>query len=75
MKKRRHLFAEAMKSLNEREHFVLKERRLSEPPLTLEEISAKISVSRERVRQIENSAFDKLQKAIRKLATSAPHHL
>ena len=67
MKKRQKLLDDAMQSLNEREQKILIERRLSEPPKTLEALSAVHSISRERVRQIEVKAFDKLQKAIKRL--------
>ena len=63
------LLAEAMAVLNDRERHILTERRLAEEPKTLEELSQEYDISRERVRQIEVRAFEKLQKAIRKLAT------
>ena len=63
------LLTEAMGSLNERERAILTDRRLVEEPLTLEELSQRYSVSRERVRQIEVRAFEKLQKAIQDIAT------
>ena len=63
------LLAEAMAVLNERERHILTERRLAEEPKTLEELSQEYDISRERVRQIEVRAFEKLQKAIHKLAT------
>lgn len=50
-----------LSSLDEREQFIIKNRMLREDPLTLEEIGARFEVSRERVRQIEKKAFDKLQ--------------
>ncbi len=59
------LLESALKKLNERERDILKERRLSDEPQTLEELSQKYSVSRERVRQIEVRAFEKVQKAVR----------
>lgn len=62
---RRRLLADAMKNLNDRERFILNERRLKENPSTLEDLSQKYGISRERVRQIEVRAFEKLQKAIR----------
>jgi RNA polymerase sigma-32 factor len=62
------LLGEAMESLNEREKSILFERRLSEEPKTLEELSQTYSVSRERVRQIEVRAFEKLQKAMQDIA-------
>ncbi len=63
------LLLEAMESLNERERQILTERRLSEDPKTLEELSQVYNVSRERVRQIEVRAFEKLQKAMYRIAT------
>jgi RNA polymerase sigma-32 factor len=63
------LLAEAMGSLNEREAAILFERRLTDDPKTLEELSQTYNVSRERVRQIEVRAFEKLQKAMQKIAT------
>ena len=63
------LLTEAMGGLNERERAILTDRRLVEEPLTLEELSQRYSVSRERVRQIEVRAFEKLQKAIQTIAT------
>ncbi|MBB4632888.1 RNA polymerase sigma factor RpoH [Sphingosinicella soli] len=63
------LLAEAMAVLNERERHILTERRLAEEPKTLEELSQEYDISRERVRQIEVRAFEKLQKAIRQLAS------
>jgi len=65
---RQSLMIEAMKDLNEREQRILRARRLAEPPLTLEDLAAEFSVSRERIRQIEVRAFEKLQKAVREKA-------
>ncbi len=62
------LLLEAMASLNERERHILTERRLIEEPKTLEELSQVYNVSRERVRQIEVRAFEKLQKAMMRIA-------
>jgi RNA polymerase sigma-32 factor len=62
------LLAEALGSLNERERHILTERRLIEEPKTLEELSQQYSVSRERVRQIEVRAFEKLQQAMMRIA-------
>ncbi|MEL7489067.1 MAG: sigma factor-like helix-turn-helix DNA-binding protein, partial [Pseudomonadota bacterium] len=62
---------EALKSLNEREQHILTERRLKENPSTLEELSTVYGVSRERVRQIEVRAFDKLQKAMKRMSKEA----
>ncbi|GAJ28607.1 RNA polymerase sigma factor RpoH [Acidomonas methanolica] len=61
---RQALLTEAMKGLNERERHILMERRLKEDPTTLEELSHHYGISRERVRQIEARAFEKLQKAM-----------
>lgn len=66
--KRKALLADAMKSLNERERHILVERRLRDEPMTLEDLSAQYGISRERVRQIEVRAFEKLQKAIKNAA-------
>ncbi|MBL1436441.1 MAG: RNA polymerase sigma factor RpoH [Rhodobacteraceae bacterium] len=65
------LLAEAMKDLNEREQDILTKRRLSEDPLTLEQLSKVYKVSRERIRQIEVRAFEKLQSKMQKLAAEA----
>ncbi len=62
------LLQEAMGALNEREQHILSERRLSEEPKTLEELATVYKVSRERVRQIEVRAFEKLQAAMREAA-------
>ena len=66
--KRRALLNQAMESLNEREQHILRERRLKDSPTTLEDLSQAYGISRERVRQIEVRAFEKLQKAIRNAA-------
>ena len=66
--KRRALLVQAMEMLNERERHILQERRLKDDPSTLEELSQQYGISRERVRQIEVRAFEKLQKAIRNAA-------
>ena len=58
------LLDDAMKILNEREKEIINERRLSENPKTLEELSKKYKISRERIRQIETKAFEKLQKSM-----------
>ncbi len=65
---RMEMLAQAMESLNERERHILTERRLSDKPLTLEELSQAYDVSRERIRQIEVRAFEKLQKAMHRIA-------
>ena len=61
---KKELLAQAMIILNNREKEILKERRLSESPKTLEELSKKYKISRERIRQIETKAFEKLQKSM-----------
>ncbi|HEY9539348.1 MAG TPA: RNA polymerase sigma factor RpoH [Kiloniellaceae bacterium] len=66
--KRRALLKTAMSNLNERERHILQERRLKDDPTTLEDLSQEYGISRERVRQIEVRAFEKLQKSIRNAA-------
>ncbi len=68
MELRRELLFAAMDALNDREQDILTKRRLSEPVSTLEELSAEYNVSRERIRQIEVRAFEKLQLRMRDLA-------
>ncbi|HPD92518.1 MAG: RNA polymerase sigma factor RpoH [Rhodobacter sp.] len=65
---RQAMLMEAMEVLNERERDILTERRLAEPAVTLEDLSAKYGVSRERIRQIEVRAFEKLQDRMREIA-------
>ncbi|MSO64902.1 MAG: RNA polymerase sigma factor RpoH [Alphaproteobacteria bacterium] len=65
---RRSLLGEAMKTLTERERIILNERRLKDEPATLEELSQHYNISRERVRQIEVRAFEKLQRSMRSMA-------
>ena len=65
MDKRRLALQGAMKALNAREQEIITGRRLDEPPKTLEEMSQLMTISRERVRQLEISAFEKLKKALR----------
>ncbi|WP_448502532.1 RNA polymerase sigma factor RpoH [Sphingomonas sp.] len=65
---RHEMLTEAMDDLNDRERHILTERRLTDDPKTLEELSQVYGVSRERVRQIEVRAFEKLQKAMMRLA-------
>jgi RNA polymerase sigma-32 factor len=62
---RKALLSSALKTLNERERHILIERRLKDNPTTLEELSQQYGISRERVRQIEVRAFEKLQKAMK----------
>jgi RNA polymerase sigma-32 factor len=68
---RRALLDKSMKVLNERERHILSERRLSDGPKTLEDLSQIYGVSRERIRQIEARAFEKLQKAMLAAAANA----
>jgi RNA polymerase sigma-32 factor len=65
MAERRKMLVDAMKVLNERERKILAARRLEENPKTLEDLSQEYGISRERVRQIEVRAFEKLQKAMK----------
>jgi len=65
---RRDLLAKAMRLLSERERHILVERRLKDEPTTLEDLSREYGISRERVRQIEVRAFEKLQRAIKQSA-------
>ena len=58
------LLQDAIKILNDREKKILQERKLSDEPKTLDELSKKYKISRERIRQIETKAFEKLQKAM-----------
>ncbi len=65
---RREMLTEAMEVLNDRERDILVQRRLSDETVTLEDLSGQYDVSRERIRQIEVRAFEKLQKRMRELA-------
>jgi RNA polymerase sigma-32 factor len=65
---RRELLTDAMDVLNDREKDILVQRRLQDKPITLEDLSGQYSVSRERIRQIEVRAFEKLQERMRSLA-------
>ena len=70
MENRKDLLKESIKVLNEREKEILYSRRLTDNPLTLEDLSKKFKISRERIRQIETKAFEKLQKHMLILAKS-----
>ena len=70
MEQRKDLLKDSIKILNDREKEILYSRRLNDNPSTLEELSKKYKISRERVRQIENKAFEKLQKQMLLLAKS-----
>jgi RNA polymerase sigma-32 factor len=65
---RREMLAQAMTNLNDRERHILTERRLKDDPKTLEDLSQEYGISRERVRQIEVRAFEKLQRSMRNKA-------
>ena len=71
MSRRKSYLSNAMAVLNERERQVFEARRLREEPVTLEELSAEFGVSRERIRQIEVRAFEKVQKAVQSSARTA----
>jgi RNA polymerase sigma-32 factor len=71
LERRKKMLGEAMKSLNEREREIFIARRLSDNPATLEDLSARFDVSRERIRQIEVRAFEKVQKATLAAAAKA----
>jgi RNA polymerase sigma-32 factor len=62
------LLRDALETLNDRERHIIMERRLRSAPITLEDLGKQYGISRERVRQIENRAFDKLQMAVRRAA-------
>jgi len=70
MNQRKNLLQDSIKILNDREKEILYSRRLNEEPTTLENLSKKFKISRERVRQIETKAFEKLQKAMLNAAKS-----
>lgn len=63
--RRRHMLTNAMEGLSDRERHILAERRLSEAPATLDNLSQEYGISRERVRQIEVRAFEKIQRSVR----------
>ena len=67
---RKDLLKDSIKILNDREKEILYSRRLTDEPLTLEDLSKKFKISRERIRQIENKAFEKLQKCMLNAAKS-----
>lgn len=71
LEQRKALLQDALTDLNDREKRIFVARRLSDSPLTLEELSSEFGVSRERIRQIEVRAFEKVQKAVRKAAAEA----
>jgi RNA polymerase sigma-32 factor len=68
---RHEMLTEAMEKLNDRERRVFEARRLRDEPVTLEDLSQEFGVSRERIRQIEVRAFEKVQKAVKAAASKA----
>ena len=70
IEQRKDLLKDSMKILNEREKEILYSRRIVDDPITLEDLSKKFNISRERIRQIENKAFEKLQKHMLNAAKS-----
>jgi RNA polymerase sigma-32 factor len=74
MDNRRSYLTDAIDTLTPREKRIFEARRLAEDPLTLEELSSEFGVSRERIRQIEVRAFEKVQKAVKKAAEVAESH-
>ena len=73
MENRKDLLKDSISILNEREREIIYSRRLTDDPLTLEDLSKKYKISRERIRQIENKAFEKLQKHMINSAKSKNH--
>ena len=69
--RRKNYLASALSMLNERERRIFEARRLADDPVTLEDLSAEFGVSRERIRQIEVRAFEKVQKAVQGAARTA----
>ena len=72
MNDRHQLLVSAMKDLTERERDIIQARRLQDEPVTLEDLSQKYGVSRERVRQIEVRAFEKLQNGMKAAMLEGP---
>ena len=75
LESRRAMLADAMSVLNDRERRIFEARRLSEEPMTLEELSSEFDISRERVRQIEVRAFEKVQEAVQNEALAQANAL
>lgn len=69
--RRRSYLSDALSTLNDRERRIFEARRLAEDPITLEDLSVEFGVSRERIRQIEVRAFEKVQKAVTQSATES----
>ena len=72
---RKAVLTDAMSTLGEREHHIIVERRLKDNPATLEELAGQYGISRERVRQIEVRAFEKLQKAMKVRIAARGRHV
>ena len=70
IEQRKDLLSESIKILNDREKEILYSRRLADEPITLDDLSKRYKISRERIRQIENKAFEKLQKHMLNAARS-----
>jgi RNA polymerase sigma-32 factor len=68
LENRRSMLEQAMDTLNDRERRIFEARRLSDDPMTLEDLSSEFGISRERVRQIEVRAFEKVQAAVKAAA-------
>ena len=68
---KRKILLKALATLNEREQYIVKNRMLTEQPQTLDEIGIKFNISRERVRQIEKRAFEKLSAEVKNAMTTA----
>lgn len=68
LQNRRSMLSDALEVLNERERRIFEARRLRDEPITLEDLSGEFDISRERVRQIEVRAFEKVQDAVQKAA-------
>ena len=68
LENRRAMLESALEVLNERERRIFEARRLSDDPMTLEDLSGEFDISRERVRQIEVRAFEKVQEAVQAAA-------
>ena len=61
------MLSNALKDLDERERFIITQRRLVDDPLTLDQLSKNFGISRERVRQVEAKAFEKLKKYVKNI--------
>jgi RNA polymerase sigma-32 factor len=73
LSRRKNYLTDALSTLNDRERRIFEARRLVDDPVTLEDLSTEFGVSRERIRQIEVRAFEKVQKAVQGAARSEEH--